>query len=138
MRSCPAFACQSGAAAGCYWQAGGLEEKTYDHFTVLANPDSLALHDLDVLQTAEDLVLDLESGPHGELGSLLDLERVVLEGGLATGGREVDRHGRPAGSLHGQGEDDADARIALIREVPAATAEAERLLVSLEGLIAGV
>src|SRR6266699_924438 len=55
----------------------GLGEGSYNHLAVLADPDALALDDLDVMEAAEDLVLDLEGGNHGELGALLDLERLV-------------------------------------------------------------
>lgn len=89
------------------------------------------------MQAAEDLVLDLELGAHGELGALLDLEGLVLERGLAAGGGEVDGDGVAAGGVHGQGEDDADAGVVGVGEVLAA-AEAKGLLVPLQRLISGV
>jgi len=74
----------------------------YNHFAGLAAGyrDSLALNSLDVVKAAEDLVLDLEGGDHGEPGALLDLEGLVLEGCLAAGGGEIDDDGRTAGGLH--------------------------------------
>lgn len=109
----------------------------YNHLGILGHSDALPLNDLDVVQAAEDLVLDLEVGHHGELCVLLDAERLVLERVLASGGRQVDGDGVAAGGLHGQGEDDADAGVAAVRQVVAA-AEAKGLLVALEGLVAGV
>lgn len=114
--------------------AGGVAA---DHLGVLGDLDALALDDLDVVQAAEDLVLDLEGGAHGELGALLDLEGLVLEALLAARPGEVDRDGGAAGGVHGQGEDDADAGVVGVGDAGAA-AQAERFLVPLEGLIAGV
>lgn len=89
------------------------------------------------MQTAEDLVLHLELGRHGELGAFLDLEGLVLQGGLASGGGEVDRDGRAAGGVHGQGQDNADPGVIGVGNILAAT-EAEGLLVALQRLIAGI
>lgn len=82
-------------------------------------------------------MLDLELGAHGELGALLDLEGLVLERLLAARGRELDGDGIAAGRVHGQGEDDADSGVIGVGEI-GATAEAKGLLVSLEGLVAGI
>jgi hypothetical protein len=108
-----------------------------NHLGVLGDLDALALDDLDVVQAGEDLVLDLELGAHGELGVLLDLERLVLQRGLAAGGGEVDGDGVATGRVHGEGEDDADAGVVGVRDVLAG-AEAEGLLVALKGLVVGV
>jgi len=110
---------------------------TYNHLIRLAtrNPDALALDHLDVVQAAQDLVLDLELGAHGEGGALLDLEGVLLEVLGAAGGRQVDHDGRAARRVHGEGLDDADARVIGIRQVLAA-AQAERLLIALQRLVA--
>ena len=89
------------------------------------------------MQTAKDLVLDLELGAHGELGTLLDLEWVVLEGRLAALLREVDGHGVTAVRVHGEGEDDANAGIGGVGDIFAA-AETEGFLVALERLITGI
>lgn len=85
--------------------------KTYNHLTILRHLDTLALDNLNIVQAAQNLVLNLESGRHGELGALLDLERLVLEGGLGAGGRKVDRHSWTAGRVHGEAVDDADALV---------------------------
>ena len=111
--------------------------KTHNHLRVLGDPDALSLNDLNVVETAEDLVLDLELGAHGELGSLLDCEGLVLEGVLAAGSGEVNGDGVAAGRVHGQGQDDADSGVVGVRDV-GATTETEGLLVSLQGLIASV
>ena len=95
-------------------------EAAYNHLRVLGDADALALDDLDVVEAAEDLVLDLELGAHGELGALLDLEGLVLEGGLAAGVGEVDGDGVTAGRVHGEGENDADAGVRGVGEVLAA------------------
>lgn len=110
---------------------------TYNHLRVLGHTDALALDDLDVVQAAEDLVLDLELGAHGELGALLDGKGLVLEGGLAARGGQVNGDGRATRRVHGEGEDDADAAVVGVGNVLAA-AEAEGFLVSLEGLVACV
>ena len=55
-----------------------------NHFRVLGDLDALALDDLDVVETAQNLVLDLELGAHCELGALLNLERLILQSRLAT------------------------------------------------------
>jgi hypothetical protein len=108
-----------------------------NHLIILGDSDALALDHLNVVQAAEDLVLDFELGAHGELGTLLDLEGLVLEGRLASRLRQVDGDGRATSRLHRQGEDDADAGIVRVRDRGAA-AEAERLLVSLERLVASI
>lgn len=82
------------------------------------------------MEAAENLVLDLELSLHGELGTFLDLEWLVLQVGLAARLREVDDNGVAAGGLHGQGADDANTGVVRVREILAA-AEAEGLLVSL-------
>ena len=110
---------------------------TNNHLGILGDLDSLALDNLNVVQAAKDLVLDLELGDHGELGVLLDLEGAVLEGGLAAGSRQVDSNGRAAGGLHGQREDDADSGVLGVGDVGAAT-KTKGLLVSLQRLIAGI
>jgi hypothetical protein len=109
----------------------------YNHLIRLAarNTDALPLDDLDVVQTAENLVLDPELGAHGEGGALLDLEGVLLEVVGAARGREVDHNRGAARRLHGERLDDADTGIVGVRQVVAA-AQAERFLVALERLIA--
>ena len=75
------------------------------------------------MQSAQNLVLDLEPRLHGELGSLLDSEGVVLEGLQGTRGSEVNGDGITASGVHGEREDDAVARVAWVGEVLAAAAE---------------
>lgn len=53
--------------------------QTYQHLLILADTDTLPSHGLDVLQTAQNLMLDLEDDLDAESGSLLDRERLVLE-----------------------------------------------------------
>lgn len=52
--------------------------RTHQHLLILANTNALPLNDLEILQTAEDLMLDLEYGLDAEIGPLLDRERLVL------------------------------------------------------------
>ena len=113
---------------GIYW------EITHQHFAILANLNTLTLDNLDILQAAENLMLNLERDDHRELRTLLDLEWLVLKRSLAAGLREVDCDGVAARRLHGQGMDDAYAGVVRVRQVLAA-AEAEGLLVALEGLV---
>lgn len=108
---------------------------TYDHFRVLGNSDTLALDNLNVVKATQNLVLDLELGHDGELGTLLNLEGLVLE---IARGRQVDSDGRSAGRFHAKLEDNANSRIVGVGDGGATAAETEGFLVSLEGLIAFV
>jgi len=82
-------------------------------------------------------MLNLELGDHGELGTLLDLEWIVLQGALGALGGEVDGDWWAASSVHGEGEDDAMAGIGRIGE-GRASEETKGGLVALKGLILGV
>jgi len=96
--------------------------------------DSLALNGLDIVKSAENLVLDLELGGHGEGCSLLDPESLLFKG-LETARRsEINDNGVAAGGFHRESLDDADAEVVGVRKVLAA-AEAEGSLVALERLI---
>ena len=112
-----------------------LRDETYNHLGVLGNSDSLALDNLDVMETTQNLMLNLELGANGELGTLLDLERLVLK---VTRSGKVDRDGRSARRVHAELKDNANSRIVGVRDGGAAAAETERFLVSLEGLVASV
>lgn len=83
----------------------------YNHLLVLADSDTLSLDDLNVVKTRQDFMLDLESGCHAELDTLLDLEWLVLECSLRTLGREINGDRRTTFGVHGQGDDDAVAGI---------------------------
>lgn len=115
----------------------GVGSVAANHLRVLGDSDTLSLDNLNVVKTTENLMLDLELGAHGELSTLLDVEGLVLEGGLASRGREIDGDGRTTGGVHGQGENDADSGVVGVRDIGTA-AETEGLLVSLERLIAGI
>ena len=82
-------------------------------------------------------MLDLELGNHSELSSLLDLEWLVLQGGLCTLCGEVDGHRGAASSFQREGEDDALARVVWIGDGWSG-GEAKGSLVALKGLIAGI
>ncbi len=109
----------------------GVGAVAAQHLRVLADPDTLPLHDLDVRQPADNLVLDLERDDHGELGSFLDREGLVLQRSLAAGGRQVDSDGWTARRLQRERLDDAGARVVGVGQVLAA-AQPEGLLVALE------
>lgn len=94
------------------------------------------LNDLNIVQAAQDLVLDLELGAHGEFDSLLDLEP-LLKFCLVFWFIEFNHFGSAAGRVHGECLDNADSGVRRIGDV-LATAEAKGLLVSLEGLITGI
>lgn len=102
----------------------------YNHLAVLGHLDTLTLDNLHIVQTAEDLVLHLEGGRHGELGALLDLVGLVLERVFGARSTKVDGDGWAAGRVHGERVDDAHTRVAGVAEVIAAR-QAERLLVTL-------
>ena len=108
-----------------------------NHLRVLGDLDTLSLDNLDVVQTRENLMLHLELGAHGKLGTLLDLEGLVLQRVLAALLRKVDGDGVTAGGLHGQGLDDADTLIVRVRKI-LSSRQTERLLVPLQGLIVGI
>ena len=115
-----------------YHLAGG----TYDHLVGLAtrDTDAMALDDLNIVQTTQDLMLDFEFGAHREVGTFLDLEGLLLQVLQSSRLRKVDDDRLAAGRFHRQGKDNAYARVIGIRQV-LAVAQAERSLVALEGLI---
>lgn len=115
----------------------GVGRVAPNHFRVLGHADALALDDLNVVQAAENLVLDFESSAHGELGTLLDPEGLIFETVLASGGGEIDGDGIASSGIHGEGEDDADAGVVGVGYVFSIT-QAERLLVSLKRFVAGI
>jgi hypothetical protein len=78
---------------------------------ILADPNTFALDNLDVVQTRQNLMLDLELRCHAELGTLLDLERLVLESGFRAFCGEINGDWWAAFGVHGQGEDDTVARV---------------------------
>lgn len=78
-----------------------LKGNTYQHFLILAHANTLPLHNLDIMQTAQDLMLYLELRAHGELCALLDLKRLILHGVLGAGLGEVDGDGLARGGVHG-------------------------------------
>ena len=119
------------------WLISGVWSIRTDHLLVLADSDTLSLDNLDVLKAREDLVLDLELGDHGELSSLLDLEWLVLQGRLRSFSREVDGHWWAAGSLQGEGENDALAWIIWIGDGWSG-GKAKGGLVALKRLIVGI
>lgn len=72
---------------GLLGSAGG---KAAQHLLILAHTDTLALDNLQVLETTQDVVVDLEDDLDVELGTLLDSEWLFLEGVDGTGGGQID------------------------------------------------
>lgn len=89
---------------------------------------------MDVLQSAQHIVVDGKLDPGEELGAFLDGERLVLERleGVAAG--EVQRDVGSAWCLNGQGFDDAFARVVGVANRFAGV-KAQRSLPSVEGLV---
>jgi len=83
-------------------------------------------------------MLHLKLGRHAELHTLLNLEWLVFESSFGAFGGKVDGDGGPAFGVHGQGEDDAVARVVGVAEVFAAAAQTEGLLVALHCFVVGV
>lgn len=115
----------------------GCMASTHNHLLVLADPDALPLHNLHVLQTREDLVLHLELRNHCELGALLDLERLVLQGRLSTLLGKINCDRWAALGIHRQRENDALAGVGRVGD-GWACGETEGGLVALEGLILSI
>ena len=68
------------------------ESTTYQHLLILANPYALALDDLQVLETAQNIVLDLEDNLDPERRAFFDSEGLVFQRLKRTRGREIDHH----------------------------------------------
>lgn len=82
-------------------------------------------------------MLNLELGNHGELGALLDLERLVLQGILGTFLGKINCDRWAALGVHCQRENDALAWIGRVGG-GCACGETEGGLVPLEGLILSI
>lgn len=98
---------------------------TYNHFLILANSDALSLDNLNIMQTAKNLVLDLEFGSHAELGTLLYLEWLVLQSLLTALLGQIDNDGWSSFGIELQREDDAVAGVVGVRKVLARATEAQ-------------
>lgn len=70
--------------ARCISHRGGYvrspRRRTHDHLRVFGDLQPFPLHDLDIVQATENLMLNFELGAHRELGAFLDLEGLVLKG----------------------------------------------------------
>lgn len=82
-------------------------------------------------------MLDLELGRHTEFCALLDFEWLVLQSCFCPFGAEINSHGWTALAVHGQGEDDANARVVRVRNA-LSSHKAKGFFVPLEGLILGI
>lgn len=108
---------------------------THQHLLVLANPDPLSFHDLEVLQTTQHLVLDLEADLHAELGSLLDDEGLCFERFDASGGTEVDDDFRSACDFKAERCNDTFTLIGGVDWDKSAGGKTERSFPSVQGLV---
>ena len=87
---------------------------THQHLLIFSDLDALSLNDLEVLETTQDFMLDLEVGLHAELGAFLDNEGLIFERFHAAWRSEVDDEVRAALNFEGKRGDDAAA---LVRRV---------------------
>lgn len=87
------------------------QESTHQHLLILANPNTLPLNHLQVLQTAQHLMVHLEDNLDPERSALLDGERLILETLESAGGGEVDEDIGAAFDFQGEGLDDAFAGV---------------------------
>lgn len=105
----------------------------YHHLLHLV-ADTHACDLLEVLQTGENLMLDLELRLHAERSTLLDDEGLLLESLKSTGGLEIDDDVGAALDLEAKRVDDAFAGVAGVRNVLALT-ETEGGFPLVQGLI---
>ena len=107
---------------------GGAGRIASQHLFVLAHSNTLALHHLQVLETTQHLVVDLECCLDPEGGTLLDGEGLVLEVIHSPGGGQVDHDIGTVLDNQGQGLDhtlgivglaDGVARVQAQRGLPA-------------------
>jgi hypothetical protein len=85
------------------------------HLVLHAHP----AHHLDILQPAQNLMLDLEAGLHAEGGALLDGEGVLVEVLQGAGLGEVDDDVGSALHFKTEGVDDDFARVVGVRNAGA-------------------
>ena len=78
------------------------DRRTHNHFFVLADPNSFPFHHLQVFQTAQDVMLNIEVGLHAELSAFLDCERFRLQS--FNGARCIKIDGNVFTSFDFQGE----------------------------------
>lgn len=88
-----------------------LDELASYHHLLHLVADTHACDLLKVLQTRQNLMLDLELGLHAESGTLLDCERLALEGLEGTRRLEVDDDVGAAIDLKTERVDDALAGV---------------------------
>lgn len=112
----------------------GVGSVTAQHLLILADPDTLTLDDLQVLETAQNFVVDLEGNLDVELGALLNLERLILEAVDRARGGQVDDNIFTAVDLQSQRLDDTLARVVGVGDGLAGV-EAQRGLPAVQRLI---
>ena len=78
----------------------------HEHLFILAYPYAFPLDDLQVLQPAQDIMLNLEVGLHAELGTFLDGEGLRLQRLESAGSGQIDGDIRATLNLEGQGLND--------------------------------
>lgn len=108
--------------------------RTHQHLLILANTNPLPLNNLEILQTAEDLMLDLEYGLDAEIGPLLDRERLVLQPVERARSGQVDDDIIAALDLQCQRLDDAFSRVVRVGNRRAGV-QAQRRFPPVQGLV---
>ena len=86
-------------------------KRTYNHLLILRDPNPLPLRDLDVLESAQHIMLHHEVGLHAEFGSFLDGERGLFEIFDGVGAGQVDGDIGAAFDFERERFDDAAALI---------------------------
>lgn len=103
------------------------------HLLILADTNTLALDHLQVLETTQHLMVDLEDNLDVELSTLLNGERLVLKTVDSSGGGQVDHDVGTALDDQGQRFDHA-LRVTRLAD-RAAGVQAQRGLPAVEGLV---
>lgn len=112
-----------------------IRGSTYNHLLQFINSDTLALDDLNILETTQNVVLHFESSSEVEFRTFLDLERVILQSLESIRSRELKRGWRTTFRVHLEGKDDAVTRVAWVTEILSTTTKSERFLVALKRFI---
>ena len=115
--------------------AQAVSKHTYQHLFILPDSDTFPFDDLQVLQTAQHVMLDLEIGFHAELGAFFDDERLALEGFYAAWRGQVDDHVRTAFHLESERLDHAAASVTGRHCEWSASGDAERGFPAVEGFV---
>ena len=118
------------------WSDGGKEgENAHNHLLILRNLDPFPLRNLQILQSAQDIVLHNEIGLHAELGPFLDGEGFGLQGLDGARGGQVDGDVGTGFDFEGEGFDDAAALVFGVHGDGRGGGNAERGFPAVEGVV---